>query len=473
MDKLKELRMTLVILVIGTFFISGCFFNNKHTVTFKTNGGSEVKNVTVKNGSKLEGIEEPKKDGYIFDGWYLEGEEFDFDSKIDEDLTLVAKWIKVDVATTEPEEITTETTTAATTKMSGTTKTTTKSSGSTVKTTKKTTTTTTTKKVETVVSGGTTTGETVNKPSVVEPSTVTPTVGSETTESTNTLPTVNIDPVPTLPTETTEPTTEKTEEPVIQPTNLKIDINVEEVNHEDGSIEERETLVISKTTDESNVVGNVNSNELIKKLLESDMKTWIVTSGNGWNYIFDFKEDEDVTSLELKGDNKVRSFTVKLPDTSLLETESIFIFNYDEVEMKWYVQHPTVKVGTNTLSDRYFNDLQTAINFAKKGDTVTILNDIEVSEKISIPYPMIINGEGYTLTKTGDYLFDIENIRDYVEGDELIFENFDFMAESLIYRGSSAFDKVVISASEAVLGGLLIDNNYQLILNNTNFYSRF
>lgn len=141
MDKLKELRMTLVILVIGTFFISGCFFNNKHTVTFKTNGGSEVKNVTVKNGSKLENVSEPKKDGYVFDGWYLEGEEFDFNSKIDDDMTLVAKWIKVDVNKDTETEPTTEATTESTktTKKTTSTKTTSKANATTKKTTKKTT----------------------------------------------------------------------------------------------------------------------------------------------------------------------------------------------------------------------------------------------------------------------------------------------------------------------------------------------
>lgn len=287
------------------------------------------------------------------------------------------------------------------------------------------------------------------------------------------MPTVNIDPVPKPSTEpTTEPTTEKIPEPIITPTNLKIEVKVEEVTNEDGTIEEHETIVVSKTADESNVVGNVASEELIKKLVASDMKTWIVTSGNGWNYIFDFKDDEEVNSLELKGDNKVSSFTVKLADTSLVETESVYLFNYDEVEEKWYVQHPTVKVSYG-LDVRYFNNLQTAINNARKGERVSILKNMEVTSKITIPRPMIIDGEGNTLTKTGDYLFDIENIGEYVLGDELVFENFDFMAESLIYRGSSTFDKIVINASEGVFGGIAIDNDYQLILNNTNFYSKF
>lgn len=43
MEKLKEIRMTLVILIVGLFFISGCFFNDNKTVSFKTNGGSEIK----------------------------------------------------------------------------------------------------------------------------------------------------------------------------------------------------------------------------------------------------------------------------------------------------------------------------------------------------------------------------------------------------------------------------------------------
>ena len=84
MEKIKELRMTLVILLVGVFFLSGCFFNDDKTVTFKTNGGSEIKNMVVKSGSKVKEAPIPVKEGYIFEGWYLDGEEYNFDDGVEE-----------------------------------------------------------------------------------------------------------------------------------------------------------------------------------------------------------------------------------------------------------------------------------------------------------------------------------------------------------------------------------------------------
>ena len=104
MERIKELRMTAVILLVGMFLLSGCFFSSKHEVAFKTNGGSEVKNVSVKSGNKIEVPETPTKEGYVFEGWYLNGKEYNFEDEVNEDITLVAKWRKVDVDGEEENE---------------------------------------------------------------------------------------------------------------------------------------------------------------------------------------------------------------------------------------------------------------------------------------------------------------------------------------------------------------------------------
>ena len=36
--------------------------------------------------------QDPTRDGYTFDGWYLDGEKYDFSTPVTEDITLVAKW---------------------------------------------------------------------------------------------------------------------------------------------------------------------------------------------------------------------------------------------------------------------------------------------------------------------------------------------------------------------------------------------
>ena len=45
------------------------------TVTFDSDGGSDVPQQTVTKGEKATKPTEPTKDGYIFAGWYIDDEE--------------------------------------------------------------------------------------------------------------------------------------------------------------------------------------------------------------------------------------------------------------------------------------------------------------------------------------------------------------------------------------------------------------
>ena len=62
-------------------------------VTFDSNGGSIVKNVSVK---ERDIVSEPDvtKEGYTLEGWYLNNEIFDFGTPITSNITLQAKWVK-------------------------------------------------------------------------------------------------------------------------------------------------------------------------------------------------------------------------------------------------------------------------------------------------------------------------------------------------------------------------------------------
>ena len=67
----------------------------EYTVTFNSNGGSEVATQTVKNGKTVSNPENPTKTGFLFDGWYSDSELknlFDFSTPITENITLYAKW---------------------------------------------------------------------------------------------------------------------------------------------------------------------------------------------------------------------------------------------------------------------------------------------------------------------------------------------------------------------------------------------
>lgn len=63
-------------------------------VTFNSNGGSGVKSQTVKKDDKVAKPADPELEGNLFLGWFEEGQdtEFDFNTPITTDITLVARW---------------------------------------------------------------------------------------------------------------------------------------------------------------------------------------------------------------------------------------------------------------------------------------------------------------------------------------------------------------------------------------------
>ena len=66
-----------------------------YTVTFETNGGSEIEAQTVTSGETASEPTAPTLEGYGFAGWYSDSDltsEFSFDTAITADITLYAKW---------------------------------------------------------------------------------------------------------------------------------------------------------------------------------------------------------------------------------------------------------------------------------------------------------------------------------------------------------------------------------------------
>ena len=68
------------------------------TIKLDTNGGNSLKNISVKKGQKIGTIETPKKDGYVFDGWYSDKaltKPYNSDETVTASKTLYASW-KID-----------------------------------------------------------------------------------------------------------------------------------------------------------------------------------------------------------------------------------------------------------------------------------------------------------------------------------------------------------------------------------------
>lgn len=76
----------------------GSSSSTSYTIKFDTEGGSDVSSIKVKKGQKIGTIEAPKKDGYVFTGWYADEKlekQYDDDAEVTASMTLYAGW-KVD-----------------------------------------------------------------------------------------------------------------------------------------------------------------------------------------------------------------------------------------------------------------------------------------------------------------------------------------------------------------------------------------
>ena len=72
-------------------------------VTFDPDNKDEKLVETVEIGDKVTKPENPNKEGYTFEGWFNGDEEFDFETEITEDITLTARWKKIEVPTPDPD----------------------------------------------------------------------------------------------------------------------------------------------------------------------------------------------------------------------------------------------------------------------------------------------------------------------------------------------------------------------------------
>ena len=67
-----------------------------HTVRFDSNGGSSVASQQVADGQTAREPSDPTRSNYRFEGWYLNGKLYDFDTPVTADITLEAHWDRID-----------------------------------------------------------------------------------------------------------------------------------------------------------------------------------------------------------------------------------------------------------------------------------------------------------------------------------------------------------------------------------------
>ncbi len=89
---MKKKFLVLMLAIVTLFTLTSC--SKKLTVEFDTDGGSRIVSETVKKGKTITAPTAPTKEGYKFEYWELNGEKFDFSTKIKKDITLKAVWQK-------------------------------------------------------------------------------------------------------------------------------------------------------------------------------------------------------------------------------------------------------------------------------------------------------------------------------------------------------------------------------------------
>ena len=92
---MRKFLMLITVLFL-VFFIYSCTGSGEVAISFEENGGTEVEDMTVSTSSTSINLPEPTKEGFIFDGWYLDDaltQPFTIASLLtNTSLTLYAKW---------------------------------------------------------------------------------------------------------------------------------------------------------------------------------------------------------------------------------------------------------------------------------------------------------------------------------------------------------------------------------------------
>lgn len=85
-----------IILLLGVILIIVYMTSFRtFSVTFTLKIGAGIQTQEVRVGNKVVEPETPSETGYIFLGWYLNGEKYDFNTPVKSNLNLEAKWEKI------------------------------------------------------------------------------------------------------------------------------------------------------------------------------------------------------------------------------------------------------------------------------------------------------------------------------------------------------------------------------------------
>ncbi|MCR5066489.1 MAG: InlB B-repeat-containing protein [Erysipelotrichaceae bacterium] len=96
-EKKKKTRKILLFVIIGLVvlaLIAGLvfFLTRKYTVTFDSQGGTAVVEQKVGKGKTVTRPSDPTREGYDFMGWFYNEKEYNFNTPVKQNFTLIARW---------------------------------------------------------------------------------------------------------------------------------------------------------------------------------------------------------------------------------------------------------------------------------------------------------------------------------------------------------------------------------------------
>ncbi len=90
--KIITLGSIFVISAVLIIILAGTTIFKSYDIVFDSKGGTPVPTARVMVGKTVEKPVTPVLEGYIFDGWYIGEDEYNFDSEVSKELYLEAKW---------------------------------------------------------------------------------------------------------------------------------------------------------------------------------------------------------------------------------------------------------------------------------------------------------------------------------------------------------------------------------------------
>lgn len=86
--------ISIIIVFLVAILLSHFYYKDKYIVAFETGTNEKILTRYVSKNSTISEPITPEKDGYVFVEWQLNGNKYDFNNEVNENIILTAKWMR-------------------------------------------------------------------------------------------------------------------------------------------------------------------------------------------------------------------------------------------------------------------------------------------------------------------------------------------------------------------------------------------